>query len=49
MQGMIAERAEMIVVASCLIDFIVKKLFIKCMRVSAASLKEGVLWEWANI
>jgi exopolyphosphatase/guanosine-5'-triphosphate,3'-diphosphate pyrophosphatase len=48
-QGMIPERAEMIVVASCLIDFIVKKLSIKCMRVSAASLKEGVLWEWADM
>ncbi|GAB4468740.1 MAG: hypothetical protein OHK0057_09950 [Thermoflexibacter sp.] len=47
-KGMTAERAEMIVVASCLIDFIVNRLAIKQMRVSAASLKEGVLWEWAN-
>lgn len=47
-EGMTAERAEMIVVASCLIDFVVNKLVIKQMRVSAASLKEGVLWEWAN-
>ncbi|SFE56095.1 Ppx/GppA phosphatase family protein [Thermoflexibacter ruber] len=47
-EGMTAERAEMIVVASCLIDFIVNRLAIKQMRVSAASLKEGVLWEWAN-
>lgn len=47
-KGMTAERAEMIVVASCLIDFIVNKLAIKQIRVSAASLKEGALWEWAN-
>lgn len=46
--GMLADRAEMIVVASCLIDFIVKRLNISKMRVSAASLKEGVLWEWLH-
>lgn len=44
--GMLAARAEMITVASCLIAFIVKELNIRKMRVSAASLKEGVLWEW---
>jgi exopolyphosphatase / guanosine-5'-triphosphate,3'-diphosphate pyrophosphatase len=47
-EGMLADRAEMIVVASCLIHFIVKKLEISKMRVSAASLKEGVLWEWLH-
>jgi exopolyphosphatase/guanosine-5'-triphosphate,3'-diphosphate pyrophosphatase len=47
-EGMTAQRAEMIVVASCLIDFVVNRLAIKQMRVSAASLKEGVLWEWAS-
>ncbi len=44
--GMLAARVEMITVASCLIAFIVKELNISKMRVSAASLKEGVLWEW---
>jgi exopolyphosphatase/pppGpp-phosphohydrolase len=38
----------MIVVASCLINFIMSRLNLSQMRVSAASLKEGVLWEWAN-
>ncbi len=47
-EGMTAQRAEMIVVASCLIDFVVNRLAIKQMRISAASLKEGVLWEWAS-
>lgn len=46
--GMLADRAEMIEVASCLIHFIVSKLQIQKMRVSAASLKEGVLWEWLH-
>jgi len=45
-EGMLADRAEMIVVASGLISFIVRQLQIEKMRVSAASLKEGLLWEW---
>lgn len=44
--GMLAARAEMISIASCLIAFVVKELNISKMRVSAASLKEGILWEW---
>ena len=44
--GMLEARAEMIVVASSLIAFIIKQLNIDKMRVSAASLKEGALWEW---
>lgn len=49
MEGMSAERAEMISVASCLIAFIIKRLNIAQMRVSAASLKEGVLSEWLQL
>ena len=46
--GMLGDRAEMIVVASCLIYFVSTRLGIEKMRVSAASLKEGVLWEWLH-
>ncbi|TAH19497.1 MAG: exopolyphosphatase [Cytophagales bacterium] len=45
-EGMITDRAEMITVASSLITFVMKQLQIEKMRVSAASLKEGILWEW---
>jgi exopolyphosphatase/guanosine-5'-triphosphate,3'-diphosphate pyrophosphatase len=48
-EGMSVERAEMISIASCLIAFIVKRLNITQMRVSAAALKEGVLWEWVEM
>ena len=41
--GMIALRVEMIVVATVLINFIITRLNIKQMRVSAYALKEGVL------
>ncbi|MFY0600225.1 MAG: Ppx/GppA family phosphatase [Cyclobacteriaceae bacterium] len=41
--GMIALRVDMIVVACVLIEFILKKLKIKDIRVSAYALKEGVL------
>ena len=43
--GMIPMRVDMIVVASCLIDFIIKKINIKKLRISAYALKEGVLSE----
>lgn len=41
--GMIEMRVDMIVVASCLINFIIKKFNIKKIRVSSHSLKEGML------
>jgi exopolyphosphatase / guanosine-5'-triphosphate,3'-diphosphate pyrophosphatase len=41
--GMIEMRAEMIVVASCLINFVIRKCKIQRLRTSAFSLKEGIL------
>lgn len=41
--GMIPLRVDMIVVASVLIDFVIDKLAIQDIRVSAYALKEGVL------
>lgn len=43
--GMVPMRVDMIVVASCLIDFIVEKFSINRIRVSAYALKEGLLSE----
>lgn len=41
--GMIAMRVDMIVVASCLIDFILQHLSVSSMRCSHYSLKEGAV------
>ena len=41
--GMIEMRVDMIVVASCLIDFLLANIALKGIRVSSYSLKEGVL------
>jgi exopolyphosphatase/guanosine-5'-triphosphate,3'-diphosphate pyrophosphatase len=41
--GMIEMRVDMIVVTCCLIQFLLKKHLFKSIRVSAYSLKEGVL------
>ena len=41
--GMIAMRVDMIVVASCLIDFILQHLAVKSLRCSHYSLKEGAV------
>ena len=41
-------RADMIVVALFLIDFIIKKADIKKILVSAYAMKEGILWEMRN-
>jgi exopolyphosphatase / guanosine-5'-triphosphate,3'-diphosphate pyrophosphatase len=46
--GMIELRVDMIVVASCLINFIIKKCKIKRIRTSAYSLKEGILHSILN-
>jgi exopolyphosphatase/guanosine-5'-triphosphate,3'-diphosphate pyrophosphatase len=43
MPGMIEMRVDMIVVACCLIDFLLKKHAFQVIRVSTYSLKEGVL------
>ena len=43
--GMIPLRADMIVVASCLIDFVIQKFKINRLRISSYALKEGVLSE----
>ncbi|MFK8010167.1 MAG: phosphatase [Saprospiraceae bacterium] len=41
-------RADMIVVALILIDFIIKKVAIEKILVSAYAMKEGILWEMRN-
>jgi exopolyphosphatase/guanosine-5'-triphosphate,3'-diphosphate pyrophosphatase len=46
--GMIEMRVDMIVVASCLIHYLLSKLVFDRIRVSSYSLKEGVLAELAN-
>ena len=43
--GMIALRVDMIVVAVCLIDYILKSFEIRQMQISSFALKEGVLAE----
>lgn len=43
--GMIPMRVDMIVVASCLINFLLARYFFQDIRVSTYSLKEGVLSE----
>ncbi len=44
--GMIDMRADMIVVASCLIDYLLTRFPFTRIRVSSWSLKEGVLTQW---
>ena len=46
--GMIEMRVEMIVVASILVQFIVEKLDLQKIRVSAYALKEGILFNVIN-
>lgn len=46
--GMVEMRVDMIVVASCLIDFVLKMTGIDRMRVSTYALKEGALWRLIN-
>ncbi len=46
--GMIEMRVDMIVVASCLVNFLLKKFTFKNIRVSSYSLKEGVLAKLKN-
>jgi len=44
--GMLAERADMIVVASCVVEYLLKRYRFQQLLVSPASLKEGVLASW---
>ena len=46
--GMIEMRVDMIVVASCLIKYLVDHFVFRTVRVSSYSLKEGVLARLAN-
>jgi exopolyphosphatase / guanosine-5'-triphosphate,3'-diphosphate pyrophosphatase len=41
--GMVEMRVEMIVVASCLVNYIIKRYNLKNMRISAYALKEGIM------
>jgi exopolyphosphatase/guanosine-5'-triphosphate,3'-diphosphate pyrophosphatase len=41
--GMVEKRVDMIVVASCLLHFVMQKLQLPYMRISTASLREGVM------
>jgi exopolyphosphatase/guanosine-5'-triphosphate,3'-diphosphate pyrophosphatase len=43
MPGLVAMRVDMIVIASILVDFLLRRLAIHSMKVSAYSLKEGVM------
>ncbi len=47
--GMIEMRVDMIVVACCLVDFLLKKYSFQKIRVSSYSLKEGVLATYRNL
>ena len=45
MPGLIKMRVDMIVVSTIFVDFIIRRLGLKKMRLSKYSLKEGMLWE----
>ncbi len=47
-KGLISIRFDMIVISCLMIDFILKKLNLKTLRVSTYSLKEGALFEFMN-
>ncbi len=47
-RGMIEMRVDMIVVASCLVKYLIDKFSFQKIRVSSYSLKEGVLAKWAE-
>ena len=46
--GMIEMRVDMIVVASCLVKYLIDQFRFQRIRVSSYSLKEGVLAKWAE-
>ena len=45
MKGMVPFRAEMIVVAGILTEFVIEKFGVQQITQSAFALKEGVLWK----
>ncbi|HRI78917.1 MAG TPA: exopolyphosphatase [Cyclobacteriaceae bacterium] len=47
-QGMIEMRVDMIVVASCLVNYLLKRFSFKKIRVSSWSMKEGVLAKYSG-
>ncbi|MEM6965344.1 MAG: phosphatase [Bacteroidota bacterium] len=47
-EGIPSSRADMIVVAMVLIDFIIRKVATEKIMVSAYAMKEGILWEMIN-
>ena len=47
-KGLVEMRVDMIVVSSIFVNFIFRELNLKKMRLSAFSLKEGVLWKFKN-
>jgi exopolyphosphatase/guanosine-5'-triphosphate,3'-diphosphate pyrophosphatase len=46
--GMLEERADMIVVASCIVSYLVENYNFKKLRITTAALKDGLLWETLN-
>jgi exopolyphosphatase/guanosine-5'-triphosphate,3'-diphosphate pyrophosphatase len=48
MKGLIAMRVDLIVVSAVLVETVVSRLDISRMKLSAYSLKEGVLWRFLN-
>jgi len=46
--GMLKERADMIVVASCIVSYLVENYNFKKIRITTAALKNGLLWETLN-
>ncbi len=47
-RGMIEMRVDMIVVASCLVKYLIDKFSFQKIRISSYSLKEGVLAKWTE-
>lgn len=47
-KGMSPMRADMVVVATCMIDYVLRNYFIQRLRVSFYSLKEGVMYLMAH-
>lgn len=44
-KGMLEKRVDMIVVASCIVAYMLKSFYFKEVQVCRASLKEGLLWK----
>ncbi|UZR95807.1 exopolyphosphatase [Chondrinema litorale] len=46
--GMLEERADMIVVASCIVSYLLENFAFDKIRITTAALKDGLLWEKLN-